>query len=285
MAEEGHVTTEEGHVVTKEGHVTAEEGHVTAEEGHVTTEEGHVVTKEGHVTAEEGPVMTEEGHITTEEGHVTTEEGHVTAEEGHVMTEQGDDGGATLSGMTPAEGLERLYGAAEPRAEWFAPSFLERVPLEKAVATHARIRARGGELREVRQVRAGLYELVFANGSCDAKIWLDGEERITGVRVTGDNVERWRCMASAAVRGAKRALREPSRLRAFSDGQRRSHLVRGRAFLALSPLIVLVTWVGLLRERHVPLDGWLVITVVTALLARAWLGWWRGLRKIAATVS
>jgi hypothetical protein len=63
--------------------------------------------------------------------------------------------------MSPADALARLYESADVDPDWFAPSFLEAVPIATVREVHAKVISRGGAFRCVREVRDGLYEVVF----------------------------------------------------------------------------------------------------------------------------
>ncbi len=235
--------------------------------------------------------------------------------------------------MGPADVLARLYASADVDPAWFAASFLDAVPIGRVRGSHASILLRGGAFQGVREVREGLYEIAFERATFDSTIALDVEGRITGIRRSGANEDRWRSLARDCVRGswrhmatgsmicaaivawygwrgaatssiasvaafalfivgynlrrifaARRALGDPSRLRGFSLGQRRSHLVRGRVFMIAMPLILVVTWTGVAFERaRLPADAWAVLAGTTLLLAWGWRSWRRGLARIHAT--
>lgn len=108
--------------------------------------------------------------------------------------------------MTPAAALERLYGSESVEAEWFAPSFLVAVPLSKVEQIRARIRARGGALREVRELGGARFEVVFEKATFDAKVHLDDAGQIMGVRVSAANEDRWPNLAIDCVRASWKHL-------------------------------------------------------------------------------
>ncbi len=82
------------------------------------------------------------------------------------------------------------------------------------------------------------------------------------------------------IHGARRALRDPSKLRRFHEGQVRSHRVRGRMYLVAAPIIVVASWTGVLASpEHVPLDAWMVLIATTIGLAYAWFVWRRVLKR------
>jgi hypothetical protein len=235
--------------------------------------------------------------------------------------------------MDPAAALARLYESTDVDPNWFAPSFLDVIPIAKVRETHASVLARGGTFQRVRDVGDGLYEVVFEQATFDSTIALDTEGRIMGIRTSGANEDRWRRLASDCVRGswrhmatgtmicaaiigwygwrgaamssiavvaafacvivgynfarifgARRALHDPSRLRGFSLGQRRSHLVRGRIFMVAMPLILIVTWTGVAFERaRLPTDAWVVLVGTTLFLVWGWRTWRQGLARMHAT--
>lgn len=82
------------------------------------------------------------------------------------------------------------------------------------------------------------------------------------------------------IRGARRALRDPSRLGQFYERQVRSHRVRGRVYLVAAPIIVITTWTGIaLSREHVPLDAWMILIATTIGLVYGWLVWRRALKR------
>ena len=80
---------------------------------------------------------------------------------------------------------------------------------------------------------------------------------------------------------ARDALREPARLAAFAKGQRRSHKIRGRVYLVGAPIVVGVTWIGMLSLPHAPADAWAVLLGLTLFLSVGWVQWLRVLRRMA----
>jgi hypothetical protein len=235
--------------------------------------------------------------------------------------------------LSPTAALTRLYAATEVEPDWFAPSFLDAVPIARVREVHTSVVERGGGFLRVREVHEGLYEVAFERATFDSTIALDLDGRITGIRTSGANEDRWQRLARDCVRGswrhmatgsmicaaivlwygvrgasmsriafvvafamlvvgydlgrifaARRALRDPSRLRSFSLGQRRSHLARGRIFMIAMPAILIVTWTGVAFERgRLPADAWIVLAGTTLFLALGWRAWRRGLARMHAT--
>jgi hypothetical protein len=80
---------------------------------------------------------------------------------------------------------------------------------------------------------------------------------------------------------ARAAIREPSSLPRFADGQRRSHRVRGRLYLVGAPVIVAVTWAGtLMSSSRVPTDVWAVLLATTLFIGLGWVWWLRVVRRL-----
>jgi hypothetical protein len=83
------------------------------------------------------------------------------------------------------------------------------------------------------------------------------------------------------IRAASRALGSAELGVKFVERQRRSHLVRGTAYLFLSPVLVLVTAIGLALEKPgPPAIEWLLFGAIWALLAYYWVWWLRALRRV-----
>jgi hypothetical protein len=80
---------------------------------------------------------------------------------------------------------------------------------------------------------------------------------------------------------ARAALREPVRLEGFAAGQRRSHRVRGRVYLVGAPILIGVTWLGMLASSHSPMDAWAVLIACTLFLSAGWVRWFVALRRLA----
>jgi hypothetical protein len=81
---------------------------------------------------------------------------------------------------------------------------------------------------------------------------------------------------------ARAALREPATLARFAEGQRRSHRIRGRIYLVGTPIVLGVTWMGVLMSGRVDADAWVVLAVITAFLVAGWVFWLRVLRRMAS---
>jgi hypothetical protein len=81
------------------------------------------------------------------------------------------------------------------------------------------------------------------------------------------------------IHRARAALAEPSLLEVFWQGQRRSHRARGRSYLVLAPIVVAMTWAGMLRMPHEPMDAWIVLVGATLFLAFGWIFWFRAVRR------
>ncbi|MDA0265742.1 MAG: serine hydrolase [Cyanobacteria bacterium] len=82
--------------------------------------------------------------------------------------------------VTPAQALERLFTAETVESDWFAPSFLQQVPLDQIQSLLATI---GGQLGPLRQVDAHGegFALTFERGAAQAQISLDGQGRIASL--------------------------------------------------------------------------------------------------------
>jgi threonine/homoserine/homoserine lactone efflux protein len=81
---------------------------------------------------------------------------------------------------------------------------------------------------------------------------------------------------------ARDALAEPDRLDGFASEQRRSHRVRGRIYLVTAPVLVVVTWIGMLASSREPWDSWAVLIGGTTFLAAGWAWWFNVLRRLPA---
>jgi Flp pilus assembly protein TadB len=81
------------------------------------------------------------------------------------------------------------------------------------------------------------------------------------------------------IRGARRALRSAQAGGDFIGAQKRSHLLRGKVLLVVSPLLLLGVGVGLAREQPSP-SVWIVFAVIGAFLGYGWLWWFRALRRV-----
>lgn len=68
-------------------------------------------------------------------------------------------------------------------------------------------------------------------------------------------------------------------VRAFADGQRRSHRVRGRTFLVTAPIIVIGGWVLALRSTDT--KELVAMAIATVVLVFGWVTWWRTLTRMA----
>ena len=80
---------------------------------------------------------------------------------------------------------------------------------------------------------------------------------------------------------ARAALREPSLLPRFAEGQRQSHRVRGRVYLISAPIVVAVTWAGTLASSsRLPAGEWVVLGMTTLFLGVAWVWWLRVVRRL-----
>jgi hypothetical protein len=86
----------------------------------------------------------------------------------------------------------------------------------------------------------------------------------------------------ARIAQARKALREPARLVGFTAAQRRSHLVRRHLFVTTAPVLVGVTWIGMLSSAHCPPGEWVVLLAITLFLFEGWIRWRRVLRRLAA---
>lgn len=86
---------------------------------------------------------------------------------------------AQASQPTPTQRLESLFTEAV-QAEWFAPAFLQQVPLPQIQALVAEL---GQSLGPLQQVETGVdgYRLIFAQGTVPAQIRLDGQGQIVGL--------------------------------------------------------------------------------------------------------
>jgi hypothetical protein len=95
-----------------------------------------------------------------------------------------------------------------------------------------------------------------------------------GAFLVGYNVVR--------IARARAALREPSLLPRFADGQRQSHRVRGRLYLIGAPVIIAVTWAGtLMSSSRLSADTWTVLAMTTLFLGVGWVWWLRVVRRLA----
>jgi hypothetical protein len=96
-----------------------------------------------------------------------------------------------------------------------------------------------------------------------------------GAFLVGYNVVR--------IARARAALREPSLLSRFAEGQRQSHRVRGRLYLIGAPVIVAVTWAATLTSSsRLPADAWAVLAMTTLFLGAGWVRWLRVVRPSGA---
>jgi beta-lactamase class A len=82
--------------------------------------------------------------------------------------------------LTPQAALERLLRAEHASADWFAPSFLALVPVDRIDAVTAQLRAVGGAFARVEK-RGGAYYAVFEKGASRTQVSLDGQGRFTGL--------------------------------------------------------------------------------------------------------
>ncbi|HEX4352447.1 MAG TPA: hypothetical protein VHZ95_06025 [Polyangiales bacterium] len=83
------------------------------------------------------------------------------------------------------------------------------------------------------------------------------------------------------IRAARSVFASREAATRFIARQRRSHLVRGTAYLIISPALVIFVSVGLLRESPpAPLRAWIVFAGSTLFLAYGWLWWARALRRV-----
>ena len=82
---------------------------------------------------------------------------------------------------------------------------------------------------------------------------------------------------------ARAAVREPSRLERFAQGQRRSHWIRGRLYLVGAPILVAATWVGTLTTSRLPVDSLLALVIATVVMALGWVWWFRVVRRLTYT--
>jgi len=83
--------------------------------------------------------------------------------------------------VTSERALERLFTASEIAADWFAPTFLAQVPIERVRAVVQQLKDALGEFRSVERAGEG-YVVRLARGSVPAQIALDNQGRITGLR-------------------------------------------------------------------------------------------------------
>jgi hypothetical protein len=83
------------------------------------------------------------------------------------------------------------------------------------------------------------------------------------------------------IAGARAAIREPSSLSRFADGQRRSHRVRGHLFLVGAPVILAGTWAGtLMSSSRLPADAWAFLLATTLFIGVGWVWWLRIVRRL-----
>jgi beta-lactamase class A len=81
---------------------------------------------------------------------------------------------------TPTAALERLFTAPAIQADWFAPSFLQAVPLAQIEQILQDIRNNSGAYQSLQPFESG-YRVQFERGKVSAQIALDENGRITGL--------------------------------------------------------------------------------------------------------
>ncbi len=96
---------------------------------------------------------------------------------------------------------------------------------------------------------------------------------VFGVVVALYNVRR--------MRTARAALANPETLASFAEDQARSHRLRGRIFLVLAPLLLVVTWYGALRSSDMNATSWTVLMLATSLLVAGGVRWVASLRRLS----
>jgi beta-lactamase class A len=77
--------------------------------------------------------------------------------------------------------LAALFTTVPVPASWFAALFLAQIPVEKVQTIIAGLEAQLGAYRSVRANADGSYEVLFAKGSDNAQIHLDGDGKIDGL--------------------------------------------------------------------------------------------------------
>ena len=120
----------------------------------------------------------------------------------------------------PEGAFARLFGAAETSGDWFAPSFLAQIPLEKVRTIVRSMKDELGALRAVRRAEGG-FECDFEKGTVPAEAELDEQGRFVRLffrppRVKGRTIE--------AALAAVRALPGRASLLVLTDGKERASL-------------------------------------------------------------
>lgn len=80
--------------------------------------------------------------------------------------------------ITPETAIERLFTAPQLQSEWFAPMFLEQIPVSQLEKILTSLQTELGEYEAV-QKSGKNYLVVFQRGSVPAQIILDSSGRIT----------------------------------------------------------------------------------------------------------
>lgn len=91
-------------------------------------------------------------------------------------------GSGVAQQLTPRLALERLFTSDEPSAAWFAPAFLDQIPVEQVANAVDRSRDGLGAFASV-EPDGDRYRVVFEDGFVPVIVQLDGQGRIQGLRL------------------------------------------------------------------------------------------------------
>lgn len=90
--------------------------------------------------------------------------------------------------ISPKTALERLFTAKEIKSDWFAPIFVNQIPVEQVKLIIADIQKQLGSYQEVKQ-NGNDYLIILSKGSVPTKIVLNSKKQITGLLFQAPNLK------------------------------------------------------------------------------------------------
>lgn len=112
---------------------------------------------------------------------------------------KGQQDNQSAASLTVTDALGRLFKAQQPSADWFAPSFLSAVPLDKLSPLLAQLRGPLGAFQQVVTAQGGSQTLQFALGTLPVKVAaLDEQGRFVSL-VLGNPVPAQKPTLEAAL--------------------------------------------------------------------------------------